>query len=167
MPQHVALATGADHGIGAATSQALAAAGCAVVCAYWPVKDPVDPAVPDAYRRSRARTADPVVEASREAGTWRRQFAVDAMAPALLIAEFARRHAARGATWGRIIGLTSGDELGFPQEVSYGAAKAAQTNYTPSTLPRGGAFGGGRGDRPPGVGGIGADHRQRHPSSLI
>jgi 3-oxoacyl-[acyl-carrier protein] reductase len=54
------------------------------------------------------------------------------MSPALLIAEFARRHAARGATWGRIIGLTSGGEHGFPSEVSYGAAKAAQTNYTMS-----------------------------------
>jgi 3-oxoacyl-[acyl-carrier protein] reductase len=54
------------------------------------------------------------------------------MAAALLIAEFARRHVARGADWGRIIGLTSGGDLGFPEEVSYGAAKAAQVNYTMS-----------------------------------
>jgi 3-oxoacyl-[acyl-carrier protein] reductase len=54
------------------------------------------------------------------------------MAAALLIAEFARRHIARGAGWGRIIGLTSGSGLGFPEEVSYGAAKAAQVNYTMS-----------------------------------
>jgi 3-oxoacyl-[acyl-carrier protein] reductase len=33
-----------------------------------------------------------------------------------------------GGTWGRIIGLHSGGELGFPEEVSYGAAKAAQQN---------------------------------------
>jgi 3-oxoacyl-[acyl-carrier protein] reductase len=66
------------------------------------------------------------------AATWRQQFAVDAMAPALLIGEFARRHIARRATWGRIIGLTSGGDLGFPTEVSYGAAKAAQVNYTMS-----------------------------------
>jgi 3-oxoacyl-[acyl-carrier protein] reductase len=66
------------------------------------------------------------------ADTWSRQFTVDAMAAALLIGEFARRHVARGAGWGRIIGLTSGGELGFPEEVSYGAAKAAQTNYTMS-----------------------------------
>jgi len=64
--------------------------------------------------------------------TWRQQFSVDAMAAALLIAEFARRHVARGATFGRIIGLTSGGDLGFPEEVSYGAAKAAQVNYTMS-----------------------------------
>jgi 3-oxoacyl-[acyl-carrier protein] reductase len=57
------------------------------------------------------------------------QFAVDTRAPALLIAEFARRHAARGGTWGRIVGLTSGSAQGFPEEVSYGAAKAAHENY--------------------------------------
>ena len=54
------------------------------------------------------------------------------MAAALLISEFARRHIARGADWGRIIGLTSSGDLGFPEEVSYGAAKAAQVNYTMS-----------------------------------
>ena len=64
--------------------------------------------------------------------SWNQQFKVDAMGPALMISEFARRHIDRGATWGRIIGLTSGGEVGFPEEVSYGAAKAAQENYTMS-----------------------------------
>jgi len=64
--------------------------------------------------------------------TWQQQFAVDAMAAALLIGEFAVRHIDSGRTWGRIIGLTSGGNLGFPQEVSYGAAKAAQVSYTMS-----------------------------------
>jgi 3-oxoacyl-[acyl-carrier protein] reductase len=73
------------------------------------------------------RSLQPVTAAS-----WRQQFTVDAMGAALMISEFARRHIARGADWGRIIGLTSGGDLGFPQEVSYGAAKAAQTNYTMS-----------------------------------
>ncbi len=58
------------------------------------------------------------------------QFAVDARATALLISEFAQRHAAAGLQWGRIIGLTSGGPMGFPSEVSYGAAKAALENYS-------------------------------------
>ncbi|HEY5479649.1 MAG TPA: SDR family oxidoreductase, partial [Gaiellaceae bacterium] len=51
-------------------------------------------------------------------------------ASALLIAEFARRHAERGARWGRIVSLTSGGRDGFPGEVSYGAAKAALESLT-------------------------------------
>jgi len=66
------------------------------------------------------------------ADTIDRQFAVDARGSALLIAEFARRHGARGGSWGRIVGLTSGGPAGFPNEVSYGAAKAALENYTTS-----------------------------------
>jgi 3-oxoacyl-[acyl-carrier protein] reductase len=69
------------------------------------------------------------------AATWTQQFTVDAMAAALMIGEFSRRHIARGGTWGRIIGLMSGAEIGFPEEVSYGAAKAAQASYT-LTAPR-------------------------------
>lgn len=64
------------------------------------------------------------------ADTFDRQFGVDARAGALLIAEFAARLQARGGNWGRIITMTSGGEKGFPQEVSYGAAKAAIVNYT-------------------------------------
>ena len=59
------------------------------------------------------------------------QLAVDAQGGAKMISEFALRHSKRGADWGRIIGLTSGG-LGFPGEVSYGAAKAALGNYTMS-----------------------------------
>jgi 3-oxoacyl-[acyl-carrier protein] reductase len=66
------------------------------------------------------------------AATFDSNFAVDAKAGALLISEFARRHLRRGATWGRIVGLSSGGSSGFPSEVSYGAAKAALENYTMS-----------------------------------
>jgi 3-oxoacyl-[acyl-carrier protein] reductase len=81
----------------------------------------------DAGSDRLGRSLRPVTET-----TWSQQFRVDAMAPALMIEEFARRHITRGAGWGRIIGLTSGRDLGFPEEVSYGAAKAAQTSYTMS-----------------------------------
>ena len=192
---HIAIVTGANHGIGAATATALARRGDAVLCTFLRVEDPVDPGIPRAYREHRARDAAAVVARIREEGgqaaaveadlsdpaapallfdtaeeqfgpvdilvnnatgwladtfapagtdrlgrsvqpvtaaTWTRQFAVDAMGAALMIGEFARRHIARQARWGRIIGLTSGGELGFPEEVSYGAAKAAQVNYTMS-----------------------------------
>lgn len=59
-----------------------------------------------------------------------RHFAVNSQAPALLIAEFARRHAARGASWGRIVSLTTGGAPGFPEKVSYGAGKNALESYT-------------------------------------
>jgi len=50
--KHVALVTGANHGIGAATAEVLAARGAAVGCAYWLVDDAPDPAGPRQDRES-------------------------------------------------------------------------------------------------------------------
>ncbi|HET6319727.1 MAG TPA: SDR family oxidoreductase [Chloroflexota bacterium] len=175
---HVAVVSGANHGIGAATARLLARHGAGVVITFYRVDgqpdaaavlseigsaggqataveaDLRDPATParlfdtaeavfgpvdilinnataggrDTFRATAsdrfgrglrqvsAETASPVLE-------------VDARGSALIIAEFARRHLARGASWGRIVGLTSGGPLGFPEEVSYGAAKAALENF--------------------------------------
>ncbi|MFZ0014260.1 MAG: SDR family oxidoreductase [Acidimicrobiia bacterium] len=64
--------------------------------------------------------------------TFDRVFAVDARASALMIAEYARRHRDHDLGWGRIVSLSSGGPKGFPEEVSYGAAKAALENLTMS-----------------------------------
>jgi 3-oxoacyl-[acyl-carrier protein] reductase len=68
-------------------------------------------------------------------------FAVNSRATALLIAEFARRHVARRATWGRIVSLTTGGAPGFPEEVSYGASKNALESYTAAAAGELGRFG--------------------------
>lgn len=193
----VALVTGANHGIGAATAEALAEQGAAVILAFLrlgpefgthPAGDQrrCDAEERVATIRGRGGTAHAIEadlrdesecsrlfdEAERLAGpveilvnnasgwswggsdTFRHMshgqdrlgrpvrrvtrasidqvFDVDSIAAAILISEFARRHADRGANWGRIIGLTSGGPGGFPEEVSYGAAKAALENFTMS-----------------------------------
>jgi 3-oxoacyl-[acyl-carrier protein] reductase len=188
---HVAVVTGANHGIGAATAAALARCGAAVLITYLRTSAPQD--LPERYRANRLRGPDEVLAAIRDEGgraialeadlrqpdtpgrlfdfaeaqlgavdilvnnasgwiadtfgegrahmvgapiarvsasTHDQVFSVDARAGALMIAEFARRHIERHGSWGRIIGLTSGGPLGFPTEVSYGAAKAAMSNYT-------------------------------------
>ncbi|HMF94420.1 MAG TPA: SDR family oxidoreductase [Vicinamibacterales bacterium] len=191
---HVALVTGANHGIGAATARVLSSCRASVVAAYWSIADDGQVSVPIEYRRNRASDASRVVAAIRASGgravaveadlrdaaaipmlfaeaerqfgpvdilinnasgwiadtfaspeqrfghpqhrvsleSFDHVFAVDARAAAMLIAEFADRHTRRGGRWGRIVSLTSGDPNGFPNEVSYGAAKAALENYTMS-----------------------------------
>jgi 3-oxoacyl-[acyl-carrier protein] reductase len=192
LTSRVAIVTGANHGIGAATAKKLAASGAAVLITYLILEDETDAGTPEPQSGHRtfpdrliaeirssggrvnaieADLVDVGVSASlfdaaestfgpvdilvNNASGWvgdtfrtdtvdrfgrpmrrvssetiERAFAVDARASALMIAEFARRLLERGGTWGRIVGLTSGGPLGFPEEVSYGSAKAALENYT-------------------------------------
>jgi 3-oxoacyl-[acyl-carrier protein] reductase len=46
--------------------------------------------------------------------------------------EFARRHVARDARWGRIVNISTDGADSFPGEVSYGASKAALEAYSSS-----------------------------------
>ncbi len=57
-------------------------------------------------------------------------FRVNARAPALLMAEFARRHVARGAEWGRIINISTDASSAHAGAISYGASKHALESYS-------------------------------------
>lgn len=192
----VAVVSGANHGIGAATAAELARLGADVAVtflAYTPTDH--DPGRPAEYRAQREQSAQPTVTAVEAAGRrahavdadlvdadtparvfaeaesalgpvsilvnnasgWRKdtfspdrhdplgrhhealsgdtampQLLVDARGGALMIAELAASVRRHQLGWGRVISLTSGGPMGFPGEVSYGAAKAALENYTMS-----------------------------------
>lgn len=64
----MALVTGANHGIGAATAVRLATLGAAVAVTWWPLEADDDPGRPEAYARFRRADGGPVVEACRARG---------------------------------------------------------------------------------------------------
>lgn len=65
---HVAIVTGANHGIGAATARVLAECGARVLVAYWPIEDDPASGVPEPYRKNRASNADHVLASIRAVG---------------------------------------------------------------------------------------------------
>jgi len=73
------------------------------------------------------RSLETVTAASHD-----RHFSVNSRAVALMIAEYARRHVEHGAAWGRIINISTDGACCFPEEVSYGASKAALEAYSRS-----------------------------------
>lgn len=70
-----------------------------------------------------------------------RHFAVNSRAVALLMAEYARRHIARGARWGRIVNVSTDGASAFPGEISYGASKHALESYSRAAASELGRFG--------------------------
>ncbi len=211
----VAIVTGGNHGIGAATARALAAQGVAVFITYLRFPQPEDTAEASEpgeamYRRRQAMTADEVVQSIRESGgraeSWEvdlsdpevipevfdraeaafgpveilvnnaahsesdtfvpssrlssdagghpvyrtrtitaeshdAHFAVNARAVALMMAELARRHVGRGASWGRIVNLSTDGSPGFAGEVCYGASKYATESYSRAAAKELGRYG--------------------------
>jgi 3-oxoacyl-[acyl-carrier protein] reductase len=65
---HVALITGGNHGIGAATARRLSSCGARVLVSYLRINDQPDPGIPERYRENRASDADHVVTAILAAG---------------------------------------------------------------------------------------------------
>ncbi|TAK24137.1 MAG: SDR family oxidoreductase [Chloroflexota bacterium] len=202
----VAVVTGANHGIGAATARALAAQGAAVFLTY--LRLPISPKdlgadlnVPGRplYHHRQAQSADAVVAALRaadgRADSWEadladpatvpalfdraeaafgaveilvnnathcvlttlrpegsvhptitadehdRHFAVNSRAPAMLMAEFARRHVARGANWGRIVNVSTDAAHAHPDNVAYSASKHALESWSRSAAAELGRYG--------------------------
>lgn len=192
----VAVVSGANHGIGAATAVELARLGADVAVTYL-AYSPADrdPGRPAEYRTQREQGPEATLAAIEAAGGrahaieadltdaaapahvfaaaeaalgavsilvnnasgWRKdtfsaapddrlgrhrdalsgetalpQLLVDARGGALMIAQLAASVRRHRLGWGRIVSLTSGGPMGFPGEVSYGAAKAALESYTMS-----------------------------------
>jgi len=97
--------------------------------AYWEADTFVPPAAPLASDHVEKWTSRPQ---SLDLAALDRIFAVNTRAVAQSMAEFARRHVARGAGWGRIINISTAGAYSFPSEVSCGASKLALEGYTRS-----------------------------------
>jgi 3-oxoacyl-[acyl-carrier protein] reductase len=101
----------------------------------------------DTFLPSREPRRNPFIELWTESGAAlsaepaMRQLVVNTLAPSILMAEFARRHVGRRATWGRIVNISTAGSECFPSEASYGASKYALESYTRTAAQELGQFG--------------------------
>jgi 3-oxoacyl-[acyl-carrier protein] reductase len=123
----VAIVTGANHGIGAATALELARHGASVLISYFRMlPGEPDPERPDAYDRDRGTDASAVVTAIREAGGKADSVEADLTDPAAASALFDAAEAALGpvdvlvhnaSAWSKdTFGPSGRDELDRPTD---------------------------------------------------
>jgi len=89
-----------------------------------------DTFIPQSRLGSDSRAVDKFPMSTITAAKHDRHFAVNSRAVALMMAEYARRHLERDASWGRIINVSTDGASGFISEVSYGASKHALESYS-------------------------------------
>jgi len=100
-----------------------------------------DTFIPPSLLRADDRAVDGFPMQPISARSHDEHFAVNSRAVALMMAEFARRHVARSATWGRIVNVSTDGAPGFASEVSYGASKYALESYSRAAATELGRFG--------------------------
>jgi len=124
-------------------SVALAPADLADPEAIGPLFDTVEKALGpvEVLVNNAAHFENPDTVFDASAGTFDRYFAVNSRAPALLMREFARRHRARGARFGRIINISTDAARAFATQIGYGASKSALEALTRSVACELGPFG--------------------------
>lgn len=91
-----------------------------------------DTFLPEGSLTERDRAGEGKVPITTTAELHDRHFAVNSRAVSLMMTEFARRHAERGATWGRIINVSTQASDRFPNQISYGASKHALEAFSRS-----------------------------------
>lgn len=100
-----------------------------------------DTFIPQSQLGSESRSVDEFPMGTITADKHDRHFAVNSRAVALMMAEYARRYIERGASWGRIMSVSTDGASGFSSAVSYGASKHALESYSRAAASELGKYG--------------------------
>jgi 3-oxoacyl-[acyl-carrier protein] reductase len=100
-----------------------------------------DTFIPQSQLGSESRAVDEFPMSTITADKHDQHFAVNSRAVALMMAEYARRYIKRGASWGRIMNVSTDGASGFSSEVSYGASKHALESYSRAAASELGKYG--------------------------